>query len=66
MTDIILTAKAARVNAGYDQKEVAIKLGITKQTLSSYERGETIPDVLMGKEMAKLYGVPIDNIKFGK
>lgn len=37
--------KSARVNSGMSQQDLADKLGITKQSISQYERGVRTPDV---------------------
>lgn len=59
-----ITLEAARVNAHLSQKEAAQQLGITPQTLASYERGTTLPDVAMGKKIERLYAFPLDLIFF--
>lgn len=59
-----ITLEAARVNAHLNQKEAAQQLGITPQTLASYERGSTLPDIAMGKKIEALYGFPLDLIFF--
>lgn len=59
-----ITLKAARINAGYTQKEAAGMLGITKSTIASYEMLETIPKIDMAKKIAKLYGLSTDDIIF--
>ena len=59
-----ITLKAARVNAGLTLEEAAKALGITKNTLISYEKYRTIPDMAMGTAMASLYGVSVDNLIF--
>ena len=61
-----MTLKAARVNAGMIQADAARKLGISKGTLSNYEKYTTIPDVEMAKRIAELYGTSVDNIIFFK
>lgn len=61
---IKISMAAARVNAGLTQKQACEKLKISKPTLTSYEKGRTIPDIKLGKEISKLYDIPIDNIKF--
>ena len=43
---LMITLKAARVNAGMTQDEVAKKAGITVQTLSSWEIGKSVPSPL--------------------
>lgn len=61
-----LTMKAARVNAGYSQREAARLLNISKNTLSSYENYRTIPNARISGMMAKLYCLSADNIIFYK
>lgn len=59
-----ITLKAARVNAGFTQKEAAKRLGISKTTLASYEMYRTIPCIDMAQKIADLYGLPVDGIIF--
>lgn len=54
--------KAARVNADLSQAEAAKRLGIGKGTLANYERYITKPDIEMGKKIATLYGMELDEI----
>ena len=61
-----MTLKAARVNAGMIQADAARKLGISKGTLSNYEKYKTIPDMEMAKRIADLYGTSVNNIIFFK
>ena len=60
----LITLEAARVNAHFTQKDAARKLGICKETLSSYEKGKTYPTMDMAQKMAELYCFPIDFIYF--
>lgn len=59
-----ITLKAARVNAKMTQAEAAKKLGFTVQSLSHYETGRRLPNILQAREMAKLYGVSVDDFLF--
>lgn len=59
-----ITLKAARVNADLTLEDAARKLGITKNTLISYEKYRTIPDMEMGTAMASLYGASVDDLIF--
>ena len=59
-----ITLRAARVNAGLKQTDVAEKLGITPETLSSWERGRTFPNVEQITRIEKLYGVNYSDINF--
>ena len=59
-----LTLRAARVNKGYTQRQAAELLGITKYTLSNYERGKSYPDVPIIKKIEELYQVKYESIIF--
>ena len=59
-----ITLKAARVNADLTLEDAAKGLGITKNTLISYEKYRTIPDMRIGKAMASLYGTSVDDLIF--
>lgn len=59
-----MSLEAARVNAGYLQKEAAEKLGISNKTLSSWENHQSFPTADMIVKICELYGVPYDHIKF--
>jgi transcriptional regulator with XRE-family HTH domain len=61
---LVITLKAARVNKGYTQKEVAKLIGVSKETLSNYERGLTHPNISIVKKIEKLYDVSYDEFIF--
>lgn len=52
----------ARKKCGLTQEKVAEKLGVSRQTVSKWETGETIPDIYQSKKMAALYGVSLDEL----
>ncbi len=49
--------KKARQNRGYTQQELADILGVAKNTVTGYERGNRAPDALKIKAIAKALGV---------
>ena len=59
-----ITLRAARVNAGLTQDEVAKRVNKSKNTIVSYEKGRSIPDIETGKCLATLYGMSVDDIIF--
>ena len=61
-----ISMKAARVNAGLTQIEVAEKVGKTKGTIASYEAYATTPDIMTAQVLAELYGMSINDIKWTK
>ena len=59
-----ISLRAARVNAGLTQDEVAKEVKKSKNTIVSYEKGRSTPDIETGKALAKLYGMSVDDIIF--
>ena len=59
-----ISLRAARVNAGYSQKEAADLLGISNKTLGNWENGITFPPVDKIPAICQLYGVSYDNLNF--
>lgn len=57
-----ITLKAARVNAGLDQSDVARALNVNIATVSSWETGKTHPSLENFRKLCKLYGWPEDAI----
>ena len=46
------------------QQEAAKLLGVSKDTLSNYERGVSFPDVPIITNIEKIYGIKYDQIIF--
>ena len=59
-----ISLKAARVNAGLTQDEAIKALKISKNTLVSYEKYRTSPDINLAKNIAKLYKVEVTDLIF--
>ena len=59
-----ISLRAARVNAGYSQKEAADLLGVSNKTLGNWENGITFPAVDKIPVICRLYGVSFDNLNF--
>lgn len=57
-----ISIKAARVNAGYTQSEVAERVNKTKNTIASYEAYTTTPDIKTAQAMAEMFGMTLDDI----
>lgn len=53
--------KDLRKSCNYSQEFVASHLNITRQTYSHYETGRITPPVNSLYNLAKLYGVPVEN-----
>lgn len=44
------------------QEKLADRLGVTRQTMSKYETGESVPDIDKCKELADVFGVSLDDL----
>lgn len=61
---IKIKLKAARINAGLLQKEVAKKLNVTPQTILHWENGKRFPKQPMIEKLCELYSVSYDDLDF--
>lgn len=52
----------ARKKSGLSQEEVAEKLGVSRQTISKWELGETLPDIQQSKRLSLLYHLSLDEL----
>lgn len=55
-----------RIDRGMTQEQVAGKVGITRQALSSYESGRTRPDIDMLMRLCEVYETDMDGILYGQ
>lgn len=44
------------------QEDISEKIGVSRQTLSKYETGESLPDIERCKQLADLFGVTVDDL----
>lgn len=59
-----ITLKAARVNAGLNQSDVANELSVNITTVSNWESGKTKPSIENFRKLCELYKWPENCIKF--
>ncbi len=59
-----ITLRAARINAGFTQVEVAEKTGYAVSTIRNWEQGKSYPKQPAITVLCELYGVSYDNINF--
>ena len=54
-----------RKSKGLTQSELGERVGVSFQAVSKWERGETLPDVAVLPDLARVLETSIDNILFG-
>ncbi len=56
------TIRTLREERGWTQLELASRLGVTPVTIYNWERGRTEPRVSQFRQLARLFGVSMDDI----
>lgn len=54
-----------RLDKGLTQEQLAERLGVSNRSVSRWENGNNLPDLSLLLELAKLYGVGVDEILDG-
>lgn len=57
--------KEARANAGLTQEQVAEKIIVSRQTISNWERGKSLPDIVSIIKLSDLYQISLDELLKG-
>ena len=52
-----------RKKEGLSQESLAEKLNVTRQTISNWELGQTSPDILQAKSIARIFKISLDDLK---
>lgn len=63
---IKITLSAARINAGYNQREAADLIGVSRATVQSWEQYKTSPSVEQAEQLSSIYNLPLENIIFSR
>ena len=58
--------KNLRKKNNLTQKQFADKLGVTYQAVSKWETGKSIPDIILLKEISKIFSVNINELLEGE
>ena len=57
--------KTVRKNRGFTQEDLASRLHVTRQTVSKWEKGYSVPDAEMLSRMAEVFEVPVAELLGG-
>ena len=57
--------KDARANARLTQEQVAEKIMVSRQTISNWENGKSLPDIISIMNLSDLYQISIDELLKG-
>lgn len=62
MEKLQISLAAARVNAELTQEEVAHEMHVSKQTVLSWEKGNSEPSISQARRLSDLYKMPLEFI----
>ncbi len=54
--------KLFRKKHGYTQEQIAEKIGVSRQAVAKWEKGEALPDIENILALADIYGVTVDSL----
>ncbi len=64
MADISQNIKRLRIRKQMSQAQLAEKIGVTRQTVSSWERGLSFPDIQMVEKMSQVFETEIGGLLY--
>lgn len=65
MITMVNQLKLMRTRMGMTQEEVAEQVGVSRQAVAKWEKGESLPDIESCVHLADLFGVPLDMLVRG-
>ena len=65
MADMRVTLEACRVNTGMTQAQFAEQLGVSMNTISNWERGNSEPNLTQLRKISELSTIPMGSIVMG-
>ena len=54
--------KNHRLKLGLTQEDLAEKINVSRQTISKWELGQTLPDIYNCQELCKIYNISLDEL----
>jgi putative transcriptional regulator len=60
--DLIVHLRRHREERGLTQEDLADRVGVTRQTIISIERGRYRPSIELALRLARLFGVPVETL----
>ena len=60
--EVQITLHAARINAGFTQREVAKYMNVSQNIVIDWEKGRRELEISEAKRLSKFYRIPLDNI----
>lgn len=59
------TIALLRKKSGYSQEKLAEKVGVSRQTLSKWELGDSLPDIISSSRLAEIFDISLDELVNG-
>jgi putative transcriptional regulator len=58
------TIKVQRARMDLTQEQLAEKVGVTRKTINTVERGVYVPSTFLGLKIVRVFGVPFEEVFF--
>ncbi len=62
MKVLVANLRRLRQAKGYTQEDLANHVGVSAQTISRWECGTTLPDIMQLPKLAQIYGITVDDL----
>ena len=59
---LVNTLKDLRAERGWSQEELAARVGVTRKTINTVERGKFIPSTVLALKLAEVLERPVETI----
>ena len=63
--EISIKMKEARIHSGLTQEQVAERIMVSRQTISNWENGKSLPDIVSIIKISDLYQISLDDLLKG-
>ena len=54
--------KVERAKANYTQEQLALKIGVSRQTINAIEQGKYNPSIILALKIARIFDASVDSV----
>jgi len=61
-TGLVNALKEKRAEAGWSQEELAARVGVSRKTINTVERGKFVPSTVLALKLASAFGCSVETL----